>query len=549
MPGIAEETIEEVRRRADIFDLAARYAPGRGPKRSGGHQAMCRCPFHEDKRASMSLDREKGLFNCFGCKTSGDVFDFIRKTEHTDFPGAVRHLAGIYNVEVKLAGRATGRKPGRKRAKKQAGLRAQVGRSFYEVLSAGAKPEEEERETRPGVPGGGEAALALDLLRRAFEQESAEGALAQARALGIGFAPPKESAEGKKLSSQFEEAGFEEGAYEKIEGSLVFPVFGRGGAGSRAPAAFAYREVSGKKVSEKPGGADAGIVGLGAEAASLRPGRRGRPEERVFGLVQASEEAAFRGKTVPTPHLTSDPLLSARRLAKQREYSSLSAEEKERTSRPAMFLMTDGGVLSRVEEAEAILKRGIGDLRLEGKAREASEERKRGLLATVGVCMRAGLAAKPEGGLEAFFDALPEREASVDWAADQTDSYIMRANFKRAVAKSAGRESERDPDPAPNPSADSDVAPGRGGPGTGASDAGAGGKEEREQKGSSSDSGSSADSGSPEGTPPASEPSGSGTGGPPPTPPATGLPPPEPGAEEVPARKKKKAPRNEVGLA
>jgi len=35
------------------------------------------CPFHADKNPSLSLNDEKGLFNCFGCSAKGNIIDFI----------------------------------------------------------------------------------------------------------------------------------------------------------------------------------------------------------------------------------------------------------------------------------------------------------------------------------------------------------------------------------------------------------------------------------------------------------------------------------------
>ena len=34
------------------------------------------CPFHKDTNPSLSLDNEKGVFNCFGCHTKGNVITF-----------------------------------------------------------------------------------------------------------------------------------------------------------------------------------------------------------------------------------------------------------------------------------------------------------------------------------------------------------------------------------------------------------------------------------------------------------------------------------------
>lgn len=34
------------------------------------------CPFHNDKNPSLSLDDEKGVFNCFGCGAKGNIITF-----------------------------------------------------------------------------------------------------------------------------------------------------------------------------------------------------------------------------------------------------------------------------------------------------------------------------------------------------------------------------------------------------------------------------------------------------------------------------------------
>ena len=38
-----------------------------------GKQFMGRCPFHNDKEPSLSVSREKGLWNCFVCDIGGDT--------------------------------------------------------------------------------------------------------------------------------------------------------------------------------------------------------------------------------------------------------------------------------------------------------------------------------------------------------------------------------------------------------------------------------------------------------------------------------------------
>ncbi|WP_420841970.1 CHC2 zinc finger domain-containing protein [Haloactinopolyspora alba] len=50
---------------------------------------MVRCPVHDDRTPSCSLDlRGTGLWNCHRCGEGGDVWNLIMKKEGTDFRGA-----------------------------------------------------------------------------------------------------------------------------------------------------------------------------------------------------------------------------------------------------------------------------------------------------------------------------------------------------------------------------------------------------------------------------------------------------------------------------
>jgi len=61
-------------------------------KRSG-RSVMAVCPFHEEKAPSLSVDAARGLYHCFGCGQSGDVFRFVQETQAVDFNDAVEMLA------------------------------------------------------------------------------------------------------------------------------------------------------------------------------------------------------------------------------------------------------------------------------------------------------------------------------------------------------------------------------------------------------------------------------------------------------------------------
>ena len=58
------------------------------------------CPFHAEKTPSFNVREETGRYRCFGCDQAGDVFTFVQQTRHTDFVGAVEHLAGKTGMQL-----------------------------------------------------------------------------------------------------------------------------------------------------------------------------------------------------------------------------------------------------------------------------------------------------------------------------------------------------------------------------------------------------------------------------------------------------------------
>jgi DNA primase len=60
--------------------------------RKSGKEYTGLCPFHADKTPSFHVNEDKGVFHCFGCGESGDVFDFIMKLDGVSFAEAKKTL-------------------------------------------------------------------------------------------------------------------------------------------------------------------------------------------------------------------------------------------------------------------------------------------------------------------------------------------------------------------------------------------------------------------------------------------------------------------------
>jgi DNA primase len=83
------EDIDAVRDKTDLAELASEVTK---VKRSG-RSTMAVCPFHSEKTPSLSIDAARGLYHCFGCGKSGDVYRWVQETQGLDFAGAVEFLA------------------------------------------------------------------------------------------------------------------------------------------------------------------------------------------------------------------------------------------------------------------------------------------------------------------------------------------------------------------------------------------------------------------------------------------------------------------------
>jgi DNA primase len=96
VPLFPQTFIDEVRAVADIVTVISDHVS----LRKAGSQYKGLCPFHGEKTPSFSVNRESGLFYCFGCQAGGDVFKFVELYEKVGFTDAIRHLAQRFGIPI-----------------------------------------------------------------------------------------------------------------------------------------------------------------------------------------------------------------------------------------------------------------------------------------------------------------------------------------------------------------------------------------------------------------------------------------------------------------
>jgi DNA primase len=96
MPRIKEDSVRAAVDAADMVEVVS----GRTQLRKAGARYTGRCPFHDERTPSFSVNPQDKLFYCFGCGKGGDVITFVRETEQLDFAGAVEWLAERFRVPL-----------------------------------------------------------------------------------------------------------------------------------------------------------------------------------------------------------------------------------------------------------------------------------------------------------------------------------------------------------------------------------------------------------------------------------------------------------------
>jgi DNA primase len=124
---IKKSSIEEVVDRADMVEIVS----ARTQLRRVGARWTGRCPFHEERTPSFSVNAADKLFYCFGCGEGGDLIGFVRESEGLAFAEAVEWLADRTGVQLEYEEGSPREEAGRDRRKRLLAL-LESAASFYE---------------------------------------------------------------------------------------------------------------------------------------------------------------------------------------------------------------------------------------------------------------------------------------------------------------------------------------------------------------------------------------------------------------------------------
>jgi DNA primase len=202
---INDGVLAELRSAADIVAVINDHTT----LKKAGRSWKGLCPFHNERTPSFTVDRDKGLYHCFGCGAGGDVIRFVREIDRLDFPEAVEALASRFGVTIPRRERRGPREDRRERILEAVSA---AQRFYAERLTKPGSTAAKYLEER-GVPpelwkklGLGHAPDAWDALRKALGGACPEDLLVEA-----GLLQPR--AEGKGA-----------GAYDRFRDRLLFVI-------------------------------------------------------------------------------------------------------------------------------------------------------------------------------------------------------------------------------------------------------------------------------------------------------------------------------------
>src|SRR5438093_10478067 len=127
MARIKDSSVEEIRAAADIVAVVS----ARTQLRKTGARYMGRCPFHEERTPSFSVNAPDKLYYCFGCGAKGDLITFVRETEQLDFAAAIEWLADRFNVQLEYE-ETSPQQDARRRRRDRLHALLDAAASFYE---------------------------------------------------------------------------------------------------------------------------------------------------------------------------------------------------------------------------------------------------------------------------------------------------------------------------------------------------------------------------------------------------------------------------------
>jgi len=162
---IPQAFLDDLLDRVDIVEVIDR----RVKLKKTGKNYSARCPFHEERSPSFSVNPDKQFYYCFGCGAGGNALTFVMEYENIEFPQAVESLASGVGMTVP-------REPGR--GSRDGAPPEESNKPLFALLEQVSLFYQQQLRTHPQA-------------RRAVDYLKSRGLTGEiAKQFHLGFAPP-----------------------------------------------------------------------------------------------------------------------------------------------------------------------------------------------------------------------------------------------------------------------------------------------------------------------------------------------------------------------
>ncbi len=141
MPRIAQSSVDQVVATADMVEVVGQYTE----LRKAGANFSGRCPFHDERTPSFSVNPGEKLYYCFGCGAGGNLIGFVMAKESLDFPAAVEYLADKYGIQLEYE-ESTARGDAERRRRERLRALLEQATAYYERVYHDAQAAAPARE-------------------------------------------------------------------------------------------------------------------------------------------------------------------------------------------------------------------------------------------------------------------------------------------------------------------------------------------------------------------------------------------------------------------
>lgn len=220
MDSIPEGKIAEIKERASIVEVVSDFVS----LKKSGKNYLGLCPFHSERTPSFTVNEEKGIFHCFGCGAGGNIFNFLMRANHLNFPEAVKELAKRYGVALPKRELSEEEKRRRSRKAQLFEMNELAAQYYHGVLVAQKEGEDGRRYlAKRGISGEiiaehrlGFAPAAWDSLALFFQSQGVSLPLAET----LGLILPRKEGSGTGSRPSF---------YDRFRRRVIFPIINEGG--------------------------------------------------------------------------------------------------------------------------------------------------------------------------------------------------------------------------------------------------------------------------------------------------------------------------------